>query len=129
MKELENYSEEKKITDNDIFFKLDDYEDKYIILCRLPGAIKNQISIDYDNDNITIGTFVRNSKESYGAGFYMSFMESKFVEKKFYVPNSDIKKIKGNFDGLNLTIEIGKIFEEKNKDENIIIDIEDYTDI
>lgn len=127
MRNIDKYNNEEKKIDNDVFLKLDDYGDKYIMLGRLPGAIKDQISINYDNDQITIGTFVRENKQSSGNGFYMSVTQSTFINKSFSIPNAKISEIKGNFDGLNLTLEIPKNIASS---ENIeFIDVDNFTDI
>lgn len=128
MNEIDNYENENRLTDNEVFFKFEDYGDKYFILCRLPGARKEEISINYDNDNLRIGLPIRRKAENSGVGFYISFTETTFINKDFYVPNANVSLIKGNFDGLNLTVELPKNVTVEN-DNTEFVEVENFEEI
>lgn len=126
MNNIEQYNNEKNINTKEVFLNLDEFEDKYIIFCRLPGAIKEQISINYDNDFITIGTFVTKSNSSSGGNFFMSVTQSIYVSEDFYVPNINLNEITANYDGLYLNLELPKIitYSEKEQENKEFIDVE-----
>ncbi|MGL5616673.1 MAG: hypothetical protein ACRDD2_10675 [Sarcina sp.] len=127
MNNIDQYKNENNINTKEVFLNLDEFEDKYIIFCRLPGAVKEQISINYDNDLITISTFVTKSNSSSGGNFFISVTQNLYVSEEFYVPNINLNEITANYDGLYLNLELPKIITYTQENQEFI-DVEYFNE-
>ena len=100
-----------------------DYGDRYLIEGKLEGLNKEDIDIDYDNDHISIK--VNRESLKYG-GLPISILQDEdYIEKSFYVPRVDKKRIQAVYNADVLRIYLKKLSEVE---EGItIIDVENYT--
>lgn len=95
-----------KITssNNNVCLDLKEQQDKYIIYGQLPGAAINDINITYDNSYLTITATSTQSITNNGTGCTFICKKSNNILKSFYIPDLDPKKVRSNFDGVNITI-------------------------
>lgn len=112
------------INENKIELKMLELEDKFVIIGKIIGVARNNISLNYENDYLTITVRVNkvNSNRGYGSFFMVQTVSD--VRKNFYVPNVDAKSITGKFENGNLIICLPKnILSIRNK---VIVDVEKY---
>lgn len=102
-----------------------EYDNGYIIEGNLPGINKKDITIDYDNNYITI-VVKRNNIVFNGPNIKMSIVgPEEDIIKDYYVEDADPYKIKAVFKNEVLKVYVPKrqLFDDKST----IIDIEEYS--
>lgn len=102
-----------------------EYDNGYIIEGNLPGINKKDITIDYDNNYITI-VVKRNNFVFNGPNIKMSIVgPEEDIVKDYYVEDVDPYKIKAVFKNEVLKVYVPKrqLFDDKST----IIDIEEYS--
>lgn len=101
-----------------------DYGDRYLIEGKLEGLNKEDIDIDYDNDHISIKV---NREALKYCGLPISILQDEdYIEKSFYVPRVDKKRIQAVYNADVLRIYLKKLPEVEEG--TTIIDVENYTD-
>lgn len=112
-------------TSKDVFLDMEELKEKYLIYGKLPGAKIQDMMINYEDDYITIAALISKSIIRKGAFSIISIRKSSRISRDFYIPNVDIKKMTGSFDGVNLSIHIPKVFEQGSN--STIIDVDEYS--
>ncbi|MGG7144421.1 Hsp20 family protein [Clostridium nigeriense] len=100
-----------------------DYGDRYLIEGKIEGVNKQDIDIDYDNDHISIKISIDALRKS-GLLLVMN-KDRDYIEKSFYVPRVDAKRIQAVYNADVLRIYLKKLPEAEEGTK--IIDVEDYT--
>jgi HSP20 family protein len=109
--------------EEDLKFDFRDYGDRYLIEGKLEGLNKEDIDIDYDNDHISIKINREALRES---GLLIAMIKDKdYIEKSFYVPRVDQRRIQAVYNADVLRIYLKKLPEAEEG--TTIIDVEDYT--
>ena len=112
------------INENKIDIKMLELEDKFVIIGKILGVTRNNISLNYENDYLTITVRVNKVSGNRGYGSFFMVQTVNDVRKNFYVPNVDAKSITGKFENGNLIISLPKnILSIRNK---VIVDVEKY---
>ena len=114
---------EEEEEEEELNLEFRDYGDRYLIEGKLEGLNKEDIDIDYDNDHISIK--VNRDVLKYG-GLPISILQDEdYIEKSFYVPRVDKKRIQAVYNADVLRIYLKKLPEVEEG--TTIIDVEDYT--
>lgn len=101
-----------------------EYKRKYLIEADLPGVLKKDIDIDYDNNYITIN-IKRNSVFSNGKNIAVAIVQGgNDISKDFYVENIDPYNIKAVFKDSHLKIYIPK--KDRLKEINPVVEVSNY---
>lgn len=109
--------------EEDLKFDFRDYGDRYLIEGKLEGLNKEDIDIDYDNDHISIKI---NREALSKSGLLISMIKDKdYIEKSFYVPRVDSKRVQAVYNADVLRIYLKKLPEAEEG--TTIIDVENYT--
>lgn len=101
-----------------------DYPDKAVIIAEIPGLTKEDITIDYKDNVLTISGKKREQKEDNNEKYEVIVKEikySSFCRKITIGDNYDTNQIKAKYDGLYLEITIPKK-EPIKKVKNILIE-------
>lgn len=106
--------------EEDLRFDFRDYGDRYLIEGKLEGLNKQDIDIDYDNDHISI----KISREALRESGLLIAMIKDYIEKSFYVPRVDPRRIQAVYNADVLRIYLKKLPEAEEG--TTIIDVEDY---
>lgn len=122
---MDDFNKMSLATNNNMFLDMEELKEKYVIYGKLPGAKIEDMTINYENDHIAISALINRSMTRCGDFSFISIQQIKRISKDFYIPNVDIKKITGDFDGVNLIIHIPKVVEQVSN--SIIIDVDEYT--
>ncbi|GIM27875.1 hypothetical protein CPJCM30710_05410 [Clostridium polyendosporum] len=113
-----------ELSSNNIDLNMNELDDKYLIYGKLQGVKRNNISINYNNNHLIITVKVNRVANNSLMGNVFIVQQSSNISKSFYVPNVDITRITGSFDGLNLVINVPKIINSMN--DKLIVDVETY---
>lgn len=114
---------EEEEEEEELNLEFRDYGDRYLIEGKLEGLNKEDIDIDYDNDHISIK--VNREALKYG-GLPISILQDEdYIEKSFYVPRVDKKRIQAVYNADVLRIYLKKLPEVEEG--TTIIDVENYT--
>lgn len=111
------------IEEEDLSLDFRDYGDRYLIEGRVQVDNKNDIDIDYENDHISIKVKKEALKDN-GINISM-FQDKDYVEKTFYVPKVDSKRIQAVYNANVLRVYLKKLPEVDEG--TTIIDVDDYT--
>lgn len=109
--------------EEDLSLDFRDYGDRYLIEGRVQVDNKNDIDIDYENDHISIKVKKEALKDN-GINISM-FQDKDYVEKTFYVPKVDSKRIQAVYNANVLRVYLKKLPEVDEG--TTIIDVDDYT--
>ena len=105
-----------------------EYKGAYVLQAELPGVEKKDLTLDYDNNYITLKI---NRKVMYtnNGNVAMAVVQSggNDIVKDYYVEDADPFKIKAVFKDQRLRVTIPKK-NRYNDDETTIIDVDDYSD-
>ncbi|KID41156.1 Hsp20/alpha crystallin family protein [Fructilactobacillus fructivorans] len=101
-----------------------DKNDEYVVKAELPGFKKSDIDISYDNDTLTVHAIHDIDKENKGDyGRILSRERSSSdVNRSFYIPGVDEKKISADYDGGVLTITLPKSQDEETQNHHVEIE-------
>lgn len=113
-----------ELSGNNIDLNMNELRDKYLIYGKLPGVNRNKININYDNNHLIITVRMNQVANNSVLGSVFIVQQSSNVSRAFYIPNADIGRITGSFDGLNLVINVPKIITSMN--DKLIVDVETY---
>ena len=109
--------------EEDLILDFRDYGDRYLIEGRLQVDNKNDIDIDYENDHISIKVKRQDLKDNrIGVNI---FQDMDYVEKTFYVPKVDSKRIQAVYNADVLRVYLKKLPEVDEG--TTIIDVDNYT--
>lgn len=100
-----------------------DYGDRYLIEGKLEGVDKKDIDVDYDNEHISIK--VKRDALKVNSITIAMIQDKDYIEKSFYVPKVDPKRIQAVFNADVLRIYLKKLPEIEEG--TTVIDVEDYT--
>lgn len=100
-----------------------DYGDRYLIEGKLEGVDKKDIDVDYDNEHISIK--VKRDALKVNSITIAMLQDKDYIEKSFYVPKVDPKRIQAVFNADVLRIYLKKLPEIEEG--TTVIDVEDYT--
>lgn len=109
--------------EEDLSLDFRDYGDRYLIEGRLQVDNKNDIDIDYENDHISIKVKREALKDN--VINIPVFQDKNYVEKTFYVPKVDSKRIQAVYNANVLRVYLKKLPEVDEG--TTIIDVDDYT--
>ncbi len=103
-------------------FKIDvkDLKDKYVVEAELPGLLKEDVSITFENDNLVIRISKENVKDEETKYIHKERYSFK-SERKIYLPEVDPTKLRAKFENGVLVITLEKL---ENKINKYMIDIE-----
>lgn len=100
-----------------------DYGDRYLIEGKIEGVDKKDIDVDYDNEHISIK--VKRDALKVNSITIAMLQDKDYIEKSFYVPKVDPKRIQAVFNADVLRIYLKKLPEIEEG--TTVIDVEDYT--
>ena len=100
-----------------------DYGDRYLVEGKLEGVDKKDIDVDYDNEHISIK--VKRDALKVNSITIAMLQDKDYIEKSFYVPKVDPKRIQAVFNADVLRIYLKKLPEIEEG--TTVIDVEDYT--
>lgn len=100
-----------------------DYGDRYLIEGKIEGVDKKDIDVDYDNEHISIK--VKRDALKVNSITIAMIQDKDYIEKSFYVPKVDPKRIQAVFNADVLRIYLKKLPEIEEG--TTVIDVEDYT--
>lgn len=109
--------------EEDLSLDFRDYGDRYLIEGRLQVNNKNDIDIDYENDHISIKV-KREALKDNVINIPM-FQDNNYIEKTFYVPRVDSKRIQAVYNADVLRVYLKKLPEVDEG--TTIIDVDNYT--
>ncbi|MBE6053903.1 MAG: Hsp20 family protein [Clostridium sartagoforme] len=114
---------EEEEDEEELKLEFRDYGDRYLIEGKLEGVEKKDIDIDYDNEHISIK--VKRDALKISSVAITMIQDKDYVEKSFYVPKVDPKRIQAVFNADVLRIYLKKLPEVEEG--TTVIDVEDYT--
>lgn len=89
-------------------------EDGYKLMIDLPGVLKEDISLDYNDEYLTVS--VKHEETSDESVRYIRKERSNYsYSRSYYLSDSDSENIKAKLDNGVLTVTIGKLKEVNNR--------------
>jgi len=104
-------------------FKVDvrDLKDKYLVVVEVPGVVKEDISIKFENDSLTI-SITKNEENKDETDDYIHRERQSFIsERKIYLEDVDPSKLNAKLNNGILSIELLKL---EHKISSYMIDID-----
>ena len=114
---------EEEEEEEELKLEFRDYGDRYLIEGKLEGVDKKDIDVDYDNEHISIK--VKRDALKVNSITIAMIQDKDYIEKSFYVPKVDPKRIQAVFNADVLRIYLKKLPEIEEG--TTVIDVEDYT--
>ncbi len=114
---------EEEDEEEELKLEFRDYGDRYLIEGKLEGVDKKDIDVDYDNEHISIK--VKRDALKVNSITIAMIQDKDYIEKSFYVPKVDPKRIQAVFNADVLRIYLKKLPEIEEG--TTVIDVEDYT--
>ena len=114
---------EEEDEEDELKLEFRDYGDRYLIEGKLEGVDKKDIDVDYDNEHISIK--VKRDALKVNSITIAMIQDKDYIEKSFYVPKVDPKRIQAVFNADVLRIYLKKLPEIEEG--TTVIDVEDYT--
>ncbi len=106
--DMNNFNADVRETDNE-----------YLVSAKLPGVSKEDISLDYNNNNLTI----RARKSEYSGNNQNSCMRSYGeISRSFYLDNVDKERIRARFQNGELQIILPKAYKTETQNSGIYIE-------
>lgn len=96
-------------------------EKDYTLSVEMPGVLKKDINLEFNNQYLTISVNQENEQEQSNKKYIRKERSSYSYSRSYYLDKADEKDIKARLDNGILTIIINKIQEEKPK-KNIFIE-------
>lgn len=98
-----------------------DNENEYVMEAALPGVKKDSISLEYENNYLTISAKREDKFKDEGQNYVRREIRSGMLQRSFYVDNVDENKIDASFNNGVLKVILPKI--EKGRNDSHKIDI------
>ena len=114
---------EEEEEEEELKLEFRDYGDRYLIEGKIEGVDKKDIDVDYDNEHISIK--VKRDALKVNSITIAMLQDKDYIEKSFYVPKVDPKRIQAVFNADVLRIYLKKLPEIEEG--TTVIDVEDYT--
>ena len=121
--EVVNSLLEEEEEEEELKLEFRDYGDRYLIEGKLEGVDKKYIDVDYDNEHISVK--VKRDALKVNSTTIAMLQDKDYIEKSFYVPKVDPKRIQAVFNADVLRIYLKKLPEIEEG--TTVIDVEDYT--
>ncbi|UQS84601.1 Hsp20 family protein [Apilactobacillus apisilvae] len=98
------------VASNQVKTDVTESKDNYVVTSELPGFKKNNINIDYNNDNLNIRAThdLKNENKDMNGRILRKERATDDVSRSLYLPNINTENISASYDGGILKIKLPK---------------------